>query len=202
MSHQDGWKISLEHLANDGPDGITAVRTAIHQLQDLGYLQRNQIRNEKNHIEGSEWILSDPFEKPEPQLENLMLGNLEENLMLGNLTLKNTTNLETNRKQILEDFEMFWVAYPRKIGKGAAVKAFEKAVKKVSAEVILAALQSWTQKPLPEMQYIPHPATWLNQERWEDDLNATSTSKSSSSIAADIMNRANAMQGFVRGELE
>lgn len=202
MSHQDGWKISLEHLANDGPDGITAVRTAIHQLQEFGYLKRNQIRNDKNQIEGSEWILNDPFEQPEPQLENLMLGNLEENLMLGNQTLKNTSYIENNRKQTIELFEQFWEAYPRKVGKGAALKAFEKAVKKTSAEVILAAIATWIQKPLPEMQYIPHPATWLNQERWQDDVNAVATSKNASSIAADIMLRANAMNGYQKRELE
>jgi hypothetical protein len=202
MSHQDGWKISLEHLANDGPDGITAVRTAIQQLQESGYLKRNQIRNERNQIEGSEWILSDPFEHDEPQLENLMLENLEENLMSENLTLKNTRNKEDNRKQILDAFDSFWEIYPRKVGKGGAVKAFEKAAKKADPEVIIQAVEVWIQKPLPEMQYIPHPATWLNQERWNDDIDAVATSKNASSIAADIMYRANAMNANRDRELE
>ena len=202
MSHQDGWKISLEHLANDGPDGITAVRTAIEQLQECGYLKRNQIRNERSQIEGSEWILSDPFERDEPQLENLMLENLEENLMSENLTLKNTRLKEHNRKQILDAFDLFWEIYPRKVGKGAAAKSFEKAAKKTDPELILEAVRVWIQKPLPEMQYIPHPATWLNQERWHDDLNAVATSKNASSIAADIMHRANALGGYRERELE
>jgi len=202
MSHQDGWKISLEHLANDGPDGITAVRTAIQQLQECGYLKRNRIRNERSQIEGSEWILSDPFEQDEPQLENLMLENLQENLISENLTLKNTRNKEDNRKQILDAFDSFWAIYPRKVGKGGAVKAFEKAAKKADPEVIIQAVEVWIQKPLPEMQYIPHPATWLNQERWNDDIDAVATSKNASSIAADIMYRANAMNANRDRELE
>jgi hypothetical protein len=197
MSHQDGWKISLEHLANDGPDGITAVRTAIIQLQESGYLIRNTIRNEKNQIEGSEWILQDPFEKS----ENLTLENQSENLTSENLALKKTIYKEDNRKDIIDAFEKFWLVYPRKIGKAAALKAFEKAAKKREPAYIIAYVISWcNQGNLPDIQYIPHPTTWLNQERWEDDLAATSQSKNSSSIAADIINRSAAMDS--RNELE
>lgn len=201
MSHQNGWKISLEHLANDGPDGITAVRTAINQLQEHGYLIRNVIRNEKNQIEGSEWILSDPFEKFENE-EKLTLENQSENLTLENQALKNTISKEDNRKDIIDAFEKFWLVYPRKIGKAAALKAFEKAAKKREPAYIIAYVITWTnQGNLPEMQYIPHPTTWLNQERWEDDLSAVAASKNSTTIAADIINRANAMNNPMR-ELE
>jgi len=199
MSHQDGWKISLEHLAGDGPDGITAVRTAISQLQELGYLKRNQIRNSKNQIEGSEWIISDPFE---PESENLMLENQTENLMLENLTLKNTTIKEHNRINT-QAFEIFWSEYPRKIGKGAALKAFQKASAKESPEIILDGLRAWIASgKMPEMQYIPHPTTWLNQARWTDDIEALVGSKNATSIAADIMNRAAAMDSYSQRRIE
>jgi hypothetical protein len=205
MSHQNGWKISLEHLANDGPDGITAVRTAILQLQESGYLIRNTIRNDKNQIEGSEWILQDPFEKFEKvenlTSENLTSENLEENLISGNLTLKNTTYKEDNRTDIIDAFEKFWEVYPRKIGKAAALKAFEKAAKKTEPAHIIECVISWTSNTnLPEMQFIPHPTTWLNQGRWQDDLGAVSQSKNASSIAADIITRSAAMNS--RMELE
>jgi hypothetical protein len=193
MSHQDGWKISLEHLANDGPDGITAVRTAISQLQEFGYLTRNQIRNEMNQIEGAEWILSDPFEKDEPASENLILGNQSENLISGNLTLKNTISKEDNRKVILEQFERFWEIYPRRVGKSAALKSFEKASVIEDPEVIISRLTAWAERPLPEMRFIPHPATWLNQGRWQDDIDGTIAMRNASTIAADILNRADAM---------
>jgi hypothetical protein len=195
MSHQNGWKISLEHLANDGPDGITAVRTAITQLQESGYLIRNIIRNDKNQIEGSEWILQDPFEKVENLTsENLTLENLEENLTSGNLTLKKTRYKEDNKTDIIAGFEKFWEVYPRKIGKAAALKAFEKAAKKTDPAHIVECVNRWVQVTnLPEMQFIPHPTTWLNQERWQDDLAAVSQNKNASSIAADIINRSAAM---------
>jgi len=71
------------------------------------------------------------------------------------------------------NFEKFWNAYPNKKGKAAAFKVFEK--KKISEKLlnsILEAIQSqknWEEWTKEAGQYIPHPATWLNQERWLDE---------------------------------
>ena len=71
-------------------------------------------------------------------------------------------------------FERFWDAYPRHINKQGAMKAFEKA--KIDADllqVILTAIENqksceqWTKD---NGQFIPHPATWLNGHRWEDEV--------------------------------
>ena len=70
-------------------------------------------------------------------------------------------------------FGEFWAAYPRKQGKGAAEKAWGKI--KPNAEVfdqIMNAVES--QKHCEQWQkhngqFIPNPATWLNQRRWEDE---------------------------------
>lgn len=72
-----------------------------------------------------------------------------------------------------ERFKEFWAAYPKKIGKDAALKAFMK--RKPSADLVskmIAAIEwqkqtdQWTKD---NGQYIPNPATWLNQGRWEDE---------------------------------
>jgi len=70
-----------------------------------------------------------------------------------------------------ERFEIFWKAYPRKVGKGACRKIWQR--KKFSQEILEEMLKalSW-QKNLKQWQsveFIPHPSTWLNQERWEDE---------------------------------
>lgn len=72
----------------------------------------------------------------------------------------------TIKIRVDEHFEGFWSAYPRRIGKAAARRAWEKAMKVTTPEVIGAALRAaeWPEDP----QYIPHPATWLNQGRWDD----------------------------------
>ena len=72
-----------------------------------------------------------------------------------------------------ERFERFWACYPRKVGKGNARKIFAKL--KPSEEMLgrmIRAVELAKQSPQWQRdggQYIPHPATWLNQERWEDE---------------------------------
>lgn len=68
------------------------------------------------------------------------------------------------------NFDAFWAAYPRKVGKGAARKAYDKAVKRADPDEISAGLS----RQLPTLsqkqtQYIPHASTWLNEERWTDE---------------------------------
>jgi len=80
----------------------------------------------------------------------------------------------TQQKNIYsEDFKAFWKAYPRKVGKLAAAKAWAHAKEKPTMDIILAAIdnqrkcQQWIKDG---GDFIPHPATWLNQGRWDDEL--------------------------------
>lgn len=72
---------------------------------------------------------------------------------------------------VVTEFDKFWTAYPRKVGKGAARSKFEKAIKKTALGTMLAAIEvqkrsdQWTKDG---GQFIPHPETWLHQERWAD----------------------------------
>lgn len=68
-------------------------------------------------------------------------------------------------------FDEFWDMYPRKLGTGEAKQAFWKAVKANGVDVVLEGVRRFSADPnLPAPQYIPRAATWLNQERWRDDL--------------------------------
>ena len=71
-------------------------------------------------------------------------------------------------------FDRFWKAYPRKVNRVGARKAFDKIKPdEVLLEKMIAAIgkqiesEQWTKDG---GQYIPHPATWLNGHRWEDEL--------------------------------
>ena len=69
-------------------------------------------------------------------------------------------------------FGVFWTVYPRKVGKKAAQKAWDRATDKPDLPTLLAALEAqkrsdrWTKEG---GQFIPNPATWLNQGRWADE---------------------------------
>lgn len=67
-----------------------------------------------------------------------------------------------------DGFETFWDTYPRKIGKGAARKAWKTALKKTDPTTIHTALTHYKQTCPQDPTYIPHPTTWLNAERWLD----------------------------------
>lgn len=92
-----------------------------------------------------------------------------------NLTKHNQTKpIQTEEKPADKppgDFEKFWSAYPKKVGKKSARKAFDRA--KMPVETLLSAIERQkcsTQWSKDNGQYIPNPATWLNQGRWDDEL--------------------------------
>lgn len=71
------------------------------------------------------------------------------------------------------DFDLFWRAYPRKVGKDAATKAWHNMKPPIpDTAAILNALKLQARQPQwikDDGQFIPHPATWINQRRWEDE---------------------------------
>lgn len=69
------------------------------------------------------------------------------------------------------NFESFWLAYPKKVGRKAAEKAWSKAKDKPAIADILTAISRASQSDQWKKehgQYIPNPATWINQGRWSD----------------------------------
>lgn len=69
-------------------------------------------------------------------------------------------------------FDDFWLLYPRRVAKKAARIAWAKLtdVECCAAICACAAWRSiWAQK---DPEYMPHPASWLNGERWDDELPA------------------------------
>ena len=79
---------------------------------------------------------------------------------------------EEKEKDLLCAFASFWQAYPRKVCKKAALQKFRAATEKgATLEQMLKALEEHKgSEQWQDPQYIPHPSTWLNQERWNDEL--------------------------------
>ncbi len=77
----------------------------------------------------------------------------------------------------MTDFETFWKAYPKKVAKGDARKAW-KQTDQIRPELgeLIEAIEAqcrsdqWRKN---DGQFIPYPATWLRQERWSDELKVT-----------------------------
>ena len=165
LSHEIGYTITLGQIERETGDGRSAIRATVAELEHAGYLVTQRTTDERGYNAGLAWFLQDPNPKCEnPTLENPTLENrtaLEENL------IKNKTIKETYTQS---DFDKFWKHYPRKTGKGAAKRAFSKAVGLTQVAEILNGVERIAKDPnLPEVQYIPYPATWLNAEGWLDE---------------------------------
>ena len=100
---------------------------------------------------------------------------------------KESKDTEQNSKSVLSKvqealFDEFWNNYPKKKAKGEAIKAWNKIKpnEELASSIIHAIInqkqqQSWTKE---EGKYIPHPASWLNAMRWEDETEAQVTQQS------------------------
>ena len=70
-------------------------------------------------------------------------------------------------------FAEFWAAYPRKIGKPNALKAWKRLNCAAIAGQVVEAVQNWCRSEQWRKdggEFIPHPATWLNRNGWEDEI--------------------------------
>lgn len=85
-------------------------------------------------------------------------------------------------------FDRFWKAYPKKVGKGEARKAFGKLkpTEKLTDQLVIAVgeqklSEQWRRD---NGRFIPNPATWLNQGRWGDELTPAVCQEVSFDLAA------------------
>lgn len=160
MTHVPGWNMSINSLASRNNVGKDQIRTAIAELEEFGYLTREQSREEGKFAE-TIWKTSDPSDKP-----------LSDNPTTENPTIKNTIPKEDqikNNERTISEFERFWDIYPKKTDKGAARRAFTTAIRKADVELIITKAKAYAEDPnLPQKQFIKYPASWLNAEAWNN----------------------------------
>jgi hypothetical protein len=74
------------------------------------------------------------------------------------------------KQDLTADFEAWWLQYPRKVSKGAARKAYDKARKSATAdELELGAMRYSAIRSSEDPTYTKHPSTWLNNKCWLDE---------------------------------
>lgn len=76
-----------------------------------------------------------------------------------------------------ERFADFWKVYPRKVGKDAAWKAWQKRKPDVETTLTVVAALAWQKQQDAWLReggrYVPNPATWIHQGRWQDEPQET-----------------------------
>lgn len=68
-----------------------------------------------------------------------------------------------------EGFKTWWAIYPKKVGKGAAWRAWQRVATSSEARAAIMEATPRFAAMVRQSQFVPNPATWLNESRWEDD---------------------------------
>lgn len=140
------------------------VSKAVSKLIDLGYVRVESFN-------GRTRVLRSCLAKNDRQTSRIYDSD-EQNLLQSNIKNKQKNN-NIRSASVPLDFDRFWKAYPLKKAKQAALKAWKKInPDKQFAETIISAVEKqkrWEDWIRDNGQYIPNPATWLNQGRWEDE---------------------------------
>jgi len=168
LSHVPGWRVTIQGLADQNACGKDRIRGYIRELEQFGYLIRSekQRHNEQGHLAGFDYTTCDPPLADYPT----KVAPTKANPTHKKTIEKNTIDKKIKREDYSSEFDSFWALYPNRLGKGEARTAFVKAVDKVGVEKVVGGAQRLADDPnLPPKQYVPRPATWLNQERWDDD---------------------------------
>tara|TARA_R100001594_G_scaffold77470_1_gene112077 strand:+ start:197 stop:604 length:408 start_codon:yes stop_codon:yes gene_type:complete len=79
-------------------------------------------------------------------------------------------------------FDEFYKLYPRKVGRFMANKSFKKLSRRdkmLAYDGLLNYIRFWEHNKT-EKQFIPHPSTWINQRRWEDEIELPKTKEQKS----------------------
>lgn len=182
LSLPPNWDYTIEGLAAICKDGVTAVKSALKELKDEGYLVVTKLMPDKTKSGRIEYIY-DIYEQPQEKqalekqgIENLQIEiqGVENPLQLNtNKSSKEVLSKEELKTDYKEEFENLWSLYPNKKGKTNALNDYIKARKAgVTFDAVLAGVYNYIEyinmEKTPE-RYIKHGSTWFHQHCWEDD---------------------------------
>ena len=167
---------SISKICSDTELSRSTVIRCTQYLQQVGLISKEKAQRENGSDTSNRYLLGfevgvsgkhppSVTETPPPVSERNPHNQV-------NITTKNNQSYD----QILGEggFDLFCEYYPRKIGQGDAKASFVKAVKKTGDEYLIiekaVAYANHCIKTLKDPKFIPHAATWLNQGRWDDEL--------------------------------
>jgi hypothetical protein len=155
---------SLDRIAEDTCTSRDTARRATQSLEQKGLISRVLVADVHGRTLGYKYHLhmGDSMALP----RGLQGATPEGGMVLPKPVKETGKENHNSRSAPLAGFDDFWKVYPRKVAKGSAVKAWRSAIKKAPPDEITSAAgkYKWPDDP----KFIPHPATWLNAERWAD----------------------------------
>lgn len=179
------WDYTVSGLAVKANTTRYEVRKCLENLQEAGYLLREQSHDSGGKFAGNTYVLQEESPTVVPICHN---GKSRQRCLPLTVDLtqqsKDLNKEKTDKAPIppagvdeqSEMFERFWKAYPRHDAKAPARKAWMRLKPDIQlCRTMAAALEQQKQSEgwqRDNGRYIPMPATWINQRRWEDELTA------------------------------
>jgi hypothetical protein len=177
-SKGDGWAFYISEIAKHSKDGKDSVRSALQELIDNKYLVRHKYNNkDTGQIEYNYEIFDTVDAKsPHRDLPQVVKPTLDKPAPINTIQYNNKDTISTPVVPIEKQAETIYKEYPRKVAKPNAIRAIIKQLKSgVDKDYLLNrttlfadCTKEWDQR---DIAFIPHPATWYNQERFNDDHN-------------------------------
>jgi hypothetical protein len=165
MSHKEGYELTYGQIERQTTLGRYAINEAIRILTNKGWLRTERTKKDNGQFGPTSFHILDP-DGVDSSADDSSAGH---STMEQPTDIKNTNYLEKtkNKEEHLEVFDEFWNLYPKKIAKADALKAWNKAIKRKSPDELLKLTKVYSEGKLPDMTYIPYPASWLNKELYE-----------------------------------
>ena len=148
----------------------TLIRHELIYLYEITGQAYLQVKTWDNHQQ----IRAKRSKYPDPN------GNMISIDINGNHLISNAPVIQSNpnpiriQSETVKRFDEFWKVYPKKVAKKKAEDSFKKInPDSTLLEIMLTSIERFkkTADWLKEGgRYIPYPATWLNNKRWEDEI--------------------------------
>jgi hypothetical protein len=166
MSHKEGYELTYGQIERQTTLGRYAINEAIKILTDKGWLKTERTKKDNGQFGPTSFHILDP-DAVDSSAGDSSAGH---STMEQPTDIKNTNYLENtkDKEKHLKAFDEFWELYPKKKAKPDALKAWNKAIKRKSPDELLKLTKVYSEGKLPDMTYIPYPASWLNKELYED----------------------------------
>ena len=157
---------SLESIKTKCGKGISVqnVRSSLKRFQKLDFLTNKSTKSGRL-ITIINWDSYQPCSEKPTKITT-------KRQQRGNKEVTPNKNERMKEGIYTSTFLSFWEAYPNKKGKGAALKSYKniKEPKPMLSEILSSINEHSNSKQWQNKEFIPHPATWLNQRRWEDEI--------------------------------
>jgi hypothetical protein len=165
MSHKEGYELTYGQIERQTTLGRYAINEAIKILASKGWLKTERTKKDNGQFGPTSFHILNPDANDSIADES----SAGDSTMEQPTDIKNTNYLEKtkDKEKHLKDFDEFWNLYPKKVAKSDALRAWNKATKRKTADELLALTKAYAEGKLPDTTYIPYPASWLNKELYE-----------------------------------